>query len=53
MCATYINWFQKVELYTEFISIESLLKELKNNSEFQIKKNNSIGYYSIEALKMF
>lgn len=43
----------QLELYYEFISIESLLKEYKNNPSLRMKTNNNMGHYSIEALKMF
>lgn len=36
----------------DLISIESLIKEAKHNSEFKIKSNNNIGHYYIEVLKL-
>jgi len=42
----------QLELYFEFINIESLLKEYRNNKEFHIKSQNNVGFYSIEVLKL-
>lgn len=42
----------QLELYFEFLSIESLLKEYRNNKEFHIKNNNNVGIYTIECLKL-
>jgi hypothetical protein len=34
------------------LSIESLVKELRQNNEFQIKSDNNFGHYFIEILKV-
>ena len=41
----------KLDLFMDLISIESLIKEAKQNSEFKVK-NNNIGHYYIEVLKL-
>ena len=36
----------------DFLSIESLIKEIKQNKEFKIKNENNFGHYYIEVLKI-
>jgi hypothetical protein len=36
----------------DLISVESLVEEIRQNSEFQIKNNNKIGHYYVEVLKL-
>lgn len=44
----------QLDLFMDLISIESLIKEAKNNSQFKVNKNNNnnIGHYYIEVLKL-
>lgn len=41
----------QLDVFFDLISIESLIKEIKQNNEFQVKNNANIGHYYIEVLK--
>ncbi|CAF0734687.1 unnamed protein product [Brachionus calyciflorus] len=41
----------QLDIFFDLISIDSLIKEIKQNKEFQVKNTNSISDYFIEVLK--
>lgn len=42
----------QLDIFFDLISIDSLIKEIKQNKDFQIKNTNQISDYFIEVLKL-